>query len=341
MLTLRALNRALLERQLLLERRRMTALEAVEHLVGMQAQEPPAPYIGLWARLDGFDPQDLSGLIAGRRAVRTSLMRATIHLVSADDALAVWPLTQPVLARAFRGRKDRTAALADTDLDELVAAGRTLIEREPLMRVELGRLLAERWPGVDPDHLSAATGFLSANVQVPPRGLWRQAGQARLTTLQSWLGRELDPDPSPERLVERYLAAFGPATVKDIQAWSGLTRLRAVTDRLDLEHLEGGLLDLPGAPRPDPDTPAPARFLPPFDNAILAHADRSRIIAREHRERLYTDRFMRAFLVDGFVAGRWWPSDGRVELEPFVKLTRQQRSELDEERERLEQFLAA
>ena len=341
MLTRRALNRALLARQFLLERVRMPALDTIEHLVGMQAQEPQAPYVGLWTRLEGFDPGELSDLIAERKAVRTSLMRATIHLVSAQDALAIRPLIQPVLARAFRGRTDRTAALAGIDLEELVAAGRSLLEQQPLMRVELGRLLAERWPGVDPDHLSAAAGFLSPNAQVPPRGLWRQSGQARLTTLESWLGADIDPEPSAGRLVERYLAAFGPATVKDIQAWSGLTRLREVTDRLDLEHLDGGLLDLAGAPRPDPDTPAPPRFLPPFDNAILGHDDRSRIIAREHRDLLFRDRFMRAFLVDGFVAGRWWPADGRIEIETFVKLTKKQRAELDEERTRLTEFLAA
>ena len=342
MLTVRALNRALLARQLLLERRRMPALEAIEHLVGIQAQEPQAPYVSLWTRLEGFDPHELSDLIADRRAVRTSLMRSTIHLVSADDALAIWPLTQPVLARTFKGRKDRTAAVAGLDRGELLAAGRALLEERPLMRVELGRLLAERWPDVDPDHLSATVGFLTANVQVPPRGLWRQGGQARWAPLESWLGRQLDPEPSAERVVERYLAAFGPATVKDMQAWSGLTRLREVTDGLEnLERLDGGLLDVPGAPLPGPDTPAPPRFLPPFDNAILAHADRGRIIAPEHRELLYRDRFMRAFLIDGFVAGRWWLTEGRIEIEPIVKLTRQQRAELDDERDRLEQFLAA
>jgi hypothetical protein len=340
--TLRSLNRALLARQLLLERHPTRPKDAVEHLVGMQAQEPEAPYIGLWTRLEGFDPHELSDLIEQRKAVRMGLMRATIHLVTAEDALTLRALTQPVLARQFRGRRDRKEALAKVDLDELLEAGRALLAEQPLMRAELGRRLAERWPGIDRDHLSAAVGFLVGSVQVPPRGLWRQRGQARLAPVDIWLGRDLDTDPSPERMIERYLAAFGPATVKDVQAWSGLTRLKEVADRMDhLERLEEGLLDVPGAPRPDPDTPVPVRILPPFDNAILGHADRSRIIARADRERIYRDRFMRTFLIDGFVAGTWKIVDGRFTADPLTRLTKQQRAELDEEGERLAAFMAA
>jgi hypothetical protein len=344
LLTRRALNRALLERQLLLRRERTSVEHAIEHLVGMQAQEPQAPYFGLWSRIEGFDPHELSSLIAERRAVRTSLMRSTIHLVTARDCLSLWPLMSPVLARAFRASafsKD----LASVDVDEVVAAGRALIEDAPRTRAELGRLLAERWPGSDPGSLSAAVGFLSPGVQVPPRGLWHASGQARWATTQSWLGRELDHDPDPAPVVERYLRAFGPATVMDVQAWCGLTRLREVTERLDLRHFatEDGaeLLDVPDGPLPDPDTPAPPRFLAPFDNAILSHADRGRIIAPAHRELLNRERMMRTFLVDGFVAGAWRLDGGELRLEPFVRLTRRQHAELDAEADRLLAFAAA
>jgi hypothetical protein len=341
LLSRRALGRALLERQLLLERRRVPAIEVVEHLVGMQAQEPQAPYVGLWSRIEGFDPEELSGLIARREAVRLGLMRSTIHLVSARDCLALRPLLQPVLARTFRGSAF-SKQLGDAPLDELLAAGRELIEREPLSRSELGRLLGERWPAADPGALSAAVGFLEPAVQVPPRGLWHGSGQARWTTVSAWLGRGLDEAPSPAELVERYLRAFGPASVKDIQAWSGLTRLREVAAELDLRRFEdedgAELLDVPGGPLPDPETPAPPRFLAPFDNAILGHAVRDRILPRELRDLAYRDRLMRTFTVDGTVAGTWRVEHDVLLVEPFARLNRADRDALHEEAERLLAF---
>lgn len=340
----RALNRALLERQMLLERRRMAAAEAIERLVGMQAQEPQAPYLGLWSRLEGFRPEELSALIAQREAVRTGLMRSTIHLVSAADALALWPLMSAVLARNFRG-SPFAKATAQVELDELLALGSTLIGEKPHTRAELSPLLARRWPGVDPPSLAYAVSFLTPIVQVPPRGLWRQSGAARWTAMQAWLGRELDPEPSPSEVVLRYLAAYGPATVKDIQTWCGLTRLGAVVNglgaRLRTFRTEDGatLYDVPDAPLPDPETPAPVRFLPPFDNAILAHADRSRIVAREQRDLVYGDRLMRTFLVDGFVAGTWRIDAGALEVRPFEPLDAGDRETVIEEGGRVLVFL--
>ena len=312
MLGRRALNRALLERQLLLRRAELGVPAAIEHLVGMQAQAPMAPYYGLWTRLTGFTPDDLAGLITGRQAVRIVLMRGTVHLVSARDCLALRPVVAPVLERGLAHSR-HGKQIAGIDTGALAAAGRELVEERPRTTVELGELLARRWPDRDPTALAMAVRSLVPLVQLPPRGIWGAGGKPTVTTAESWLGRPLDPDPSPDAMVLRYLAAFGPATVMDVQAWSGLTRLREVAERLRArlrtfrdEHGRE-LLDLPEAPRPDPDTPAPARLLPEFDNVLLSHADRSRIISDEHRKRVNTRNGMvpGSVLVDGFFRGTW------------------------------------
>ena len=306
----RALNRATLARQLLLERVEMPAIEAIEHLAGMQSQAPHAPYVGLWTRLWKFRADELSDLIATRRAVRAPLMRATLHLVSAQDCLAFRPAVQPVIERSFAGAPFDVAGV---DVPKLLEAGRELIEHRPRTRAELGALLAERWPGHDPVSLAQAITYLLATVQVPPRGIWGKGGQARWTTVQSWLGRDLDVDPFAERLVIRYLAAFGPATVRDIQVWSGLTRVAAVVDGLRdrlvtfRDESGGELFDLPDAPRPDPATPAPPRFLPEYDNLLLSHADRTRFITGGERVPLQPGLGGRygMLLIDGVFRGTW------------------------------------
>ena len=205
----RALNRALMARQGFLERSSTPALEMIERLVGMQAQEPSDPYVALWSRIEGFRPEELSVLIAERRAVRAGLLRSTIHLVSARDCLAFHPLTLPILRQVFKSPWG--AGMAGADVDEVTAAGLELLEERPRTRAELAELLAPRWPEADPKALAYAATFHSALVQVPPRGLWRQSGQATWAPAESWLGAELDPEPSPDALVLRYLAAFGPA----------------------------------------------------------------------------------------------------------------------------------
>ncbi|HEY7778969.1 MAG TPA: winged helix DNA-binding domain-containing protein, partial [Ktedonobacterales bacterium] len=231
-LSRRALNRALLARQLLLERAEMPAEGAIAHLVGMQAQSPLAPYVGLWSRLKEFSPDELVGLITERRAVRVSLMRTTLHLVTARDALGLRPLMRPVLERGFHSGSPFGRQVKGLDIEEVLAAGRALLEERPRTTDALGKLLHERWPDRDAASLAHAVRYLVPLAQLPPRGLWGQGGQATWTTVAAWLGREVDAAGDMEAMVARYLTAFGPASVRDIQAWCWLTRLGAVVERL-------------------------------------------------------------------------------------------------------------
>ena len=349
----RELNRATLERQMLLRRRKLSAVGAIEHLVGMQAQAPSPPYFGLWTRLEGFRPDELARLIADRRAVRIALMRNTVHLVSARDCRALRPLMQSVLDRTLYASRANRANLDGVDIEALVAAGRALLEERPRTAKELGELLQDQWPERDPASLARAIRHLVPLVQVPPRGVWGKSGPAAHTTAEAWLGGPLDPTPSLEEMVLRYLGAFGPATVKDVQIWSGLTRLGEVIERLRprlltfLDERGKELFDLPEASRPDPDTPAPPRFLPEFDNLILSHADRTRVIAEEYRKAIASRNGMvpAAFLVDGFAQGTWKieRTRGRATLviEPFEPLAKGDRDALAEEGERLISFTGA
>ncbi len=311
-LSLLALSRATLARQLLLERRRMAAADAIEHLVGMQGQAPNAPYVGLWTRLVDFDPAELAGLINGRQAVRASLFRATVHLVTARDFLALRPLLEPMFARVFAS-SPFGHHLAGTELDAIAAAGRALLDEQPRTRAELGPLLASRWPDLDPVSLAYAATFVVPAVQVPPRGIWGTSGPAAWATSDTWLGRPRGHGSTLDELVLRYLGAFGPATVRDVQTWCGLTRLREVVDRLGPRlrrfRTEDGadLYDLPDAPRPDPGTPAPPRFLPEYDNLLFSYADRRRVLTGGRKPDLPPGNggTSGSVLVDGFLAGTW------------------------------------
>ena len=300
-LSLRALNRATLERQLLLRRASLPARQAVGQLAGLQAQAPLAPYVGLWTRLAGFRPHHLKDLLTERAVVRAHLMRNTIHLVTAEDYVSFRPLFQPKIERDLAGNFGRNLSQGGgVDLAEVRHAARALLAERPLTRGQLAAELAPGWPDHDPASLAYAATHLLPLVQVPPRGLWGENGQATFFLADVWLdglqdaGSGSPPDPARpgnarEQLVLRYLAAYGPASVLDIQAWSGLSRLREVTERLGAVQPgarlrafigpDGGqLLDLPDAPAPGPDLPAPPRFLPEYDNLLLSFAERSRVI---------------------------------------------------------------
>ena len=336
----RALNRALLARQLLLERASLPARDAVAHLVGLQAQQPLSPYVGLWSRLADFRPNHLAGLIQERKVVRIALMRSTIHSVTAQDCLGLRPLVQPVIERSYAGNHGKL--LGGLDEREIAEAGRAIVDDKPRTFAELGAALAERWPGTDPQALAMAVRTFVPLVQPPPRGIWGRSSAPRVTSAEHWLGRSLEAFPV-EDMILRYLGAFGPASVRDVQAWSGLTRLGAAVETLrprlvafrDEQGVE--LFDLPDAPRPDPETPAPPRFLPEYDNALLSHADRTRIVTPEQGKRIFTRG---ALLVDGFVHGAWRMKNRELELELFEPLSKQDAAAVKAESERLTEFAA-
>jgi hypothetical protein len=297
----------------------------LEHLVGMQAQVPTSPYIGLWSRIDGFVPEDLAALLLERRAARLVLMRSTIHLVTARDALAIRPVVQRVL--------DKTPGLADVDRERVAAEVRALVEERPRTPAELG-------------DASMAARALLALVQVPPRGVWGAGGAVRLTTAESWLSAPLGADREPDDLNVRYLRAFGPASTRDFAAWSRLTGVRVAFERLrsqlrtyrDEQGVE--LFDVPDGVLVDPDVPAPVRFLPEYDNLILGHADRSRILDERARSHLSKENGYRPFVIaDGAVCATWTAVGGTLQVTPFEGVDDATRVAVDEEASRVAAFL--
>jgi hypothetical protein len=346
-----ALNRALLARQMLLHRDRLSASDAIERVVGMQAQAPNLPYVGLWARLEGFEHKELSQLVRSRRAVRTSLMRNTIHLVTTRDALRLKPLFQPLHERGFLRGSPWGRDLKTMNPDALLAAGREIMGVRPHTIAELAKLLAKRFP--DQDALSLAYGvrYMLPMVFATPRGIWQAGGPVSLTTVEAWLGRSAGPPISPDDLVLRYLGAFGPASPADMRAWSGLA-MRSAFERLRPrlavfrnEHAIE-LFDLPRAPRPAPETKAPVRFLPDYDNILLAHADRTRIMAAGQHLGLFSSNGVMkgSVLVDGFVRAGWRPLAVKTEtalvITPFDEpVRRHDRAAITDEGLRLLAFL--
>jgi len=308
-LTRRQLNRALLERQLLLHRWHLSASDAVERLVGLQAQVPSSPYIALWSRVEGFQTDELSAMVRDRKAVRMTLMRATLHLVTGRDALALRPALGSFLWNALHVATPFGRNLVGMDLGELAATGRKLLDERPMPLAQLRSALAERWPERDPISMAYGVAFLVPLVQIPPRGMWGASNRATLTPLESWLGQSLPAEAPPDEMLMRYLAAFGPSTVADVRAWSGLRGAKEVVERLRPQlrtfRDERGreLFDVVGGSLPDPDTRAPVRFLPDYDNVLLGHEDRGRIF--EGGANLAGLIGQPAVLVDGFVAATW------------------------------------
>jgi uncharacterized protein YcaQ len=333
--TARELNRATLARQLLLERRRLTAPRAVERLCAMQAQSAPEAYIGLWSRLTGFTRAKLTRALEQRQVVRATLFRITIHFVSATDHGAFAVLNHRRWHDDLQRRGIRVEELA-ARIERLADAGPFTYADASAIAPELG----ER---------PFLVRCLTPLVHVPPSGTWGHI-RVRVTTADRWLGRPAPSQPEAAALlVRRYLGAFGPATRRDLLAFSGL---RAADVRPGLELLDGELLhfvddegrellDLPRAQRPAADTPAPVRFLPKWDALLLSHADRTRVLPSEYRRAVITGGWVHStFLVDGLVAGLWRFEDGKVKTEPFAPLPRTARRELEDEARRLAAFLA-
>ncbi|GGL15989.1 hypothetical protein GCM10014719_17640 [Planomonospora parontospora subsp. antibiotica] len=378
-MTTRRLNRATLARQMLLAREKSDVVTAVERLGGMQAQEPRHPFTGLWTRLEDFRREDLHRALHEHSVVRATMMRATLHLVSAADHARFRPVLAPSLAAALHGRGELTAGL---DLDALLPVARAVLAEGPRDFTELRALLQRHFPDVNERALGYAVRMSLPLVMVPTEDRWAFPPAAKFALPEAPSDAPSDalpgaalPEAAPDalpgagagqaeesaepggpedpvgELVLRYLAAFGPATAADAQTWTGLKGLRAVLDglrpRLAVFRDERGreLFDLPGAPRPDEETPAPARFLPDFDSLVLAHADRTRLMAEEYRGRVTTKnlRVRAVFLWDGTVRGTWQAEVRRkaavLRLTPFEPLPREAFAELTAEGEALLRFL--
>lgn len=349
---LRALNRATLARQGLLARERVGVVEAVERFGGLQAQEPKPPFLALWSRVEAFSGDDLRGAYAAGEVVRAMMMRATLHTVSARDFGVLRPVLQPAMDAAMRGAlKGRDEGY---EVEAVVRAATALVRKGPMTFGSLRAALADRFPDANDRALGYTVRTQLPLVMQPTEDRWafpRDArfglpprpagGGAERLASSDTTGR---PRGDVEALVRRHLGAFGPATVADVQAWSGLRGLKDVMAGMELEELEGGLYDLPGAPRPGADAEAPARFLPEFDSLLLAHADRTRIVSDEHRAGLVTKnlRVRAVFLWDGFAAGTWTVKATKraatLTLEPFARLPRGAKAVLTEEGERLLRF---
>ncbi len=342
----RAVNRATLARQLLLERESVPAVDVVGRLVGMQGQEPKHPYVGLWSRITGFDEGQLDQAVNDRDVVRATMFRGTLHLLTATDYLRFRTTVSPVLEAGLKVLGDRGDGLEPA---KVVTAAEKLLAKEPLTFTEVRDALQKQFPEVNERALGFCTRMLVPLVMYPADVRWSWTANSRFTPAEDWIGKKLHTKPEPAELVTRYLAAFGPATPADFQTWSGLQKAKPLFDDLDLTTFtdEAGktLYDVPDAPRPDPDTPAPVRFLPEFDNILLSHAKRDRIIADEHKAAVYTKnlRVKATYTVDGLVAGLWTAEKKRgvatLTITPFGRLLKKTSTELDREGGALLRFL--
>jgi hypothetical protein len=347
-LTLRELNRATLARQMLLERDTLPVPAAIERLVGQQAQLSSAPFVGLWTRLHDFRREDLAQLIEKRIVVKATLMRATLHIFTAEDYVRFRTTLQSMLMSA--GGAIARQRGADLDVEKLLAAARKYIGEKPRTFTEISDMVAELMPSQDVGAMRYSVRTRIPLVQVPIAGGWSYSNKPEFTLAEPWIGRPISTKDNLRELVLRYLAAFGPASVTDMQTWSAIPKLKDIFEELRPElqtfrHERRELFDLPDLPLPAGDSPAPVRFLPEFDNLLLSHSNRTRVIAEEHRSRVYLPglRVAATILVDGFVGGVWKIEKKKdaatLMIEPFEKLTKQVRAALAEEGERLIRFV--
>jgi hypothetical protein len=348
-LTLRDLNRATLARQMLLERAALPATDAMEQLGGMQAQLNSAPSVGLWTRLRDFDRAQLAEAIESHDVVKATWLRATLHLVTAADYACFRATLAPALGGASDAILERRGAQFNREV--VLAAARTFIGEQPRTFAEISAMVSELLPDEDVGAMRYTVRTHLPLVQVPSPGGWSYPAQPSFTLAEPWIGRAVDSEERLRELALRYLAVFGPASSADMQTWSGLAKLKDLFEQLRPElrvyRTDGRreLFDLPNAPLPGGDVPAPVRFLPQFDNLVLSHSNRTRILADEHRSRVYLPglRVAATILVDGFVQGVWKIEPERkaatLVIEPFGTLGAQDRDALADEGGRLVRFV--
>jgi hypothetical protein len=336
-LTQRELNRALLARQLLLERVRLPLPRAVERMGGIQDQYAPSAYIAMWARVEGFERHQLTRALERRSVIQGTLLRGTIHVVSRRD---YWPWAEAIRDAQREWLRRSWPKLAALDVDRINRTLREALRDGPRHRNELVELVGK-------------DGFQAADIElvrVPPSGTWDNRRAHLYAAAEDWVGpSDARAEDGQALLVRRYLAAFGPARVPDIAGWAGIGAERVIRalERIDLRSFrdEQGreVVDLPRAPLPDADTPAPPRFIGHFEGLLWVHARRTGVLPEDFRKILFNTKLpasMAVFLLDGVVAGGWRYENGRIRLQPFRRLTRTERTELKEEQERLQAFHA-
>lgn len=348
-LTQRALNRALLARQWLVSRVDRSPLEVIEHLVALQAQQARPPFVGLWSRITGFHRADLRALLDNGEVVRATLMRATLHMMSRRDYFAFRPVLQPMLSAGAQAiLRDRMQTF---DLEAVLAEGRRLFVERPRTFTEVRNGLIAAFPDADERAMGYTVRLYLPLILTPEEHDWSYRADGDFGLIPGWPDDPGDPSPAAHELVLRYLAAFGPASVADVQAWSALKGLAPVLQELRprlqvfRDERKRELFDLPDAPRPSEELDVPARFVADFDNLVLGHADRTRVIADAHRPVVVTKNglVLPTILVDGFVAGTWKTAATRklatLTISPFAPLPDRARQELAAEAEGLLRFI--
>jgi hypothetical protein len=347
LIDLRQLNRATLQRQLLLSRQRLPLDRALTRLFALQAQWPRPPFLALWARLQGFRRAQLMDALHARTIVRATLLRGTLHLVTAADYLSLRPACAPLLTRGMQSvLRDR---LQGIDVGRVTEEARAFIGKGSFTFEEVRQHLQSLHPNADERAMGHVVRTQLPLVQVPEQGQpWGFPTQPRFAQGERWVGKKFGRATTPAQVIERYLAACGPSTIADMQAWTGFSGLQEIMAGMDLrpfrDEKKRPIYDLADAPRPDADTPAPARFLPDFDSAIVARAD-ERLVAAQHRPRVFLSalRIAPTFLVDGFVAGTWGIETRRgtatLTARPFGKLAKADRDALTAEATALLAFI--